>query len=90
MVQAQAMACACPVIASRNTGGEDLFSDGKEGFIVSIRDADALAARLQQLADQPELRIVMGQRALERVQSMGGWRDYGQKTMTIYDGVLQR
>jgi starch synthase len=90
MVQAQAMACACPVIASRNTGGEDLFSDGKEGFIVSIRDADALAARLQQLADQPELRIAMGQRALERVQSMGGWRDYGQKAMTIYDGVLQR
>lgn len=89
MVQAQAMACGCPVVASRNTGGEDLFSDGHEGFIVPIRDADALATRLQQLADQPELRAAMGRRALERVQSLGGWRDYGQKAMAIYDDMLE-
>ena len=89
MVMAQAMACGCPVVASRNTGGEDLFSDGHEGFIVPIRDADALAARLQQLADQPELRAAMGRRALERVQSLGGWSDYGQKAMAIYDDMLK-
>lgn len=89
MVQAQAMACGCPVVASRNTGGEDLFSDGHEGFIVPIRDADALATRLQQLADQPELRAAMGRRALARVQSLGGWRDYGQKAMVIYADMLK-
>jgi glycosyltransferase involved in cell wall biosynthesis len=89
MVQAQAMACACPVIASHNTGGEDLFNDGQEGFIVPIRDVDALADRLQQLADQPDLRAAMGQRALQRVQSIGGWRDYGEKAMTIYNEMLQ-
>jgi glycosyltransferase involved in cell wall biosynthesis len=89
MVQAQAMACGCPVVASRNTGGEDLFSDGHEGFIVPIRDANALATRLQQLADQPELRAAMARRALARVQSLGGWRDYGQKAMAIYDDMLK-
>jgi glycosyltransferase involved in cell wall biosynthesis len=89
MVMAQAMACGCPVIASRNTGGEDLFDDGQEGFIVPIRDVDALANRLQQLADQPDLRAAMGQRALQRVQSIGGWRDYGEKAMTIYNEMLQ-
>jgi len=89
MVQAQAMACACPVIASTNTGAEDLFSDTHEGFIVPIRDVDALADRMQQLANQPELRNTMGQRALQRVQSMGGWRDYGNKAMAIYQELLQ-
>jgi glycosyltransferase involved in cell wall biosynthesis len=90
MVQAQAMACACPVIASRNTGSEDLFSDGSEGFIVPIRDVDALAERLQQLADHPQERALMGQRALLRMRRMGGWHDYGQKAMTIYEEMLRR
>lgn len=36
LVQAQAMACSCPVITTTNTGYEDLFTD-LEGFIVPIR-----------------------------------------------------
>lgn len=90
MVMAQAMACGCPVIASRNTGGEDLFSDGREGYVVPIRDADALAERMQQLADYPEKRTAMARRALERVQKIGGWRDYGEKAMAIYHEVRQQ
>lgn len=88
MVMAQAMACACPVIASCNTGGEDLFTDGDEGYIVPIRDVDVLAERMQQLADKPEERAVMGKRALARVQVLGGWNSYGEKAMAIYDGLL--
>ena len=90
MVMAQAMACGCPVIASTNTGGEDLFTDGDEGFIVPIRDVDALADRLQQLADNPQQRSVMGQRSLARVQSFGGWSQYGEKAMAIYAEVQQK
>jgi alpha-maltose-1-phosphate synthase len=41
LVQAQAMACACPVIGTWNSGAEDLFSDGQEGYIVPIRDVGA-------------------------------------------------
>ena len=40
LVQGQAMACGCPVIASTNTGAEDLFTDGVEGFVVPIRDPE--------------------------------------------------
>ena len=39
LVQAQALACGCPVIGTRHTGAEDLFSDGNEGFIVPIRNS---------------------------------------------------
>jgi glycosyltransferase involved in cell wall biosynthesis len=90
MVMAQAMACACPVIASRNTGGEDLFTDGDEGYIVPIRDVDVLAERLQQLVDKPEERAALGKRALARVQGLGGWHSYGEKAMAIYAEVLQK
>jgi starch synthase len=88
MVQAQAMACGCPVIASTNTGAEDLFTDGVEGFIVPLRDADAIAARLQQMADTPALRHQMSAAALARVMQAGGWRDYGLAAMGIYRGLL--
>ena len=90
MVMAQAMACACPIIASRNTGAEDLFKDGDEGFVVPIRDVNALAERLQQLADKPKERAAMGKRALTRVQALGGWNSYGEKAMAIYAEALQK
>ncbi|MFZ0661637.1 MAG: glycosyltransferase family 4 protein [Acidobacteriaceae bacterium] len=79
LVLAQAMACGTAVIASENTGGPDLFSDGVEGFVVPIRSADAICDRLQQLADSPDLLQSMGELALKRVRSLGGWDYYGSQ-----------
>jgi glycosyltransferase involved in cell wall biosynthesis len=83
-VQAQAMACGCPVIATQNTGAHDLFTDGREGFIVPIRDSSAIAERLQTLADDPGLRSRMSEAALERVKSIGGWEQYGERMYQIF------
>ena len=88
LVQAQALACGCPVICSTNTGGEDLFSDGVEGFIVPIRDSGAIAARLQQLADDPLLQAKMRVAALARVQAIGGWAQYGDRWEQLLGELL--
>ena len=79
LVQAQAMACGCPVICSTQTGGEDLFQDGVEGFIVPVRDTGALTDRMQRLADDPALQANMRAAALTRVKSLGGWKTYGDR-----------
>jgi starch synthase len=79
LVQAQAMACGCPVLASTNTGAEDLFTDGVEGFIVPVRDVEAMTERMERLADEPGLRERMAAAALARVQRMGGWDAYGER-----------
>ena len=79
LVLSEAMACGFPPIASNNTGAEDLFTDGVEGFLVPIRDPAAITARLQQLADSPELQRRMSAAALARVRSLGGWTDYGDR-----------
>jgi glycosyltransferase involved in cell wall biosynthesis len=84
LVQAQALACGCVVVASSHTGAEDLFTDGEEGFIVRMRDADALADRLQRLADDPCLRSGMSQKALLCVQQVGGWTAYGNRAVAAY------
>ena len=79
LVQGQALACGCPVIATIATGAEDLFTDGIEGFIVPDRDTTALANRLQQLTDDPALRERMSAAALECVNNLGGWDRYGDQ-----------
>ena len=84
MVQAQALACGCPVIATVNTGSEDLFEDGEQGFIVPIRDADAIAARLAQLHEDRQLQAQMSVAALARVHDMGGWETYGRASINLF------
>jgi len=86
LVLSQALACGCPIVASTNTGGDDLITDGSNsatdraaGFIVPIRDVAALTARMQRLADDPELQRRMSEAALARVQHLGGWRQYGDQ-----------
>ena len=86
LVQGQALASGCPVVATVATGAEDLFTDGVEGFIVPDRDTAALTARLQQLADSPALRAQMSSAALARVQHLGGWDHYGE----LWDTLLHR
>jgi glycosyltransferase involved in cell wall biosynthesis len=88
LVQAQAMACGCPIIATENTGARDLFTDGREGFIVPIRDANFIAEHLQALADDHELRQSMSDAALRRVQSIGGWDCYGDTIYKIFTELV--
>jgi glycosyltransferase involved in cell wall biosynthesis len=89
LVMAQAMACGCPVVASKHTGAEDLITDGEDGFIVPVRDVGALTDKLQQLADEPILRDSMSEKALQKVQGLGGWSDYGDKAMEIYTDMTR-
>ncbi len=84
LVQAQAMACGCPVISSTNTGAEDLFEDGLEGYITPIRDSDAIARCLQLLADDPARRQKMSDAAQHRVKQIRGWDSYGQKMFAVF------
>lgn len=83
MVMAEALACACPVIASEHTGAPDLITDGVDGFIVPIRSPAVIQARLQELADNPTLRFEMSERAIDRARSLQGWDGYGDKVFAF-------
>ena len=90
LVQAQAMACGIPVIATTNTGAEDLFTSGVEGFIVPPRDSAAIRSKIEWMIDHPDEREEMGRKALERVKSIGGWDAYGTRAVEIYRTVIAR
>ncbi|SEB77389.1 glycosyltransferase family 4 protein [Terriglobus roseus] len=89
LVQGQALACGCPIIASTATGSEDLFTDGVEGFIVPIRSVQAITDRLQCFVDDPTLRDRMSAAALKRVKSFAGWSEYGDRWEALLHQLTQ-
>ncbi len=88
MVIIQAMACGLPVICTTNTGGEDIVRNGKDGFIIPIRNVDALKEKIIYLYENLEVCRQMGQSAKERASSGFTWNDYGDKITKEYKRIL--
>jgi glycosyltransferase involved in cell wall biosynthesis len=66
LTQLEAMASGLPVIATPNCGA--VVRDGVDGFIVPIRDSEALAEKMEVLAENPGLLASMSQNARERAR----------------------
>ncbi|MBV6550772.1 glycosyltransferase family 4 protein [Acinetobacter soli] len=80
MVLTQAMSCGLPIITSTNTGGPDLISEqGKEGYVVPIRDVEKLKQIILELYNDPEKLQRMSESAQKRVEKGFTWDDYGDR-----------
>jgi alpha-maltose-1-phosphate synthase len=77
LVLLEAMACGIPVITTPNTAGPDIITDGLEGFIVPIRDTEALRDRLHWCYHHPQELAEMG-RAARRKAEQFTWARYRQ------------
>ena len=89
MVIPQAMACGLPVICTVNTGGGDIVRDGIDGFVIPIRDLDALCSSIKKLYFDPSLQYQMGINARERVSQGFGWDDYARRAEIIFSDLLR-
>jgi glycosyltransferase involved in cell wall biosynthesis len=65
-VLAEAMACATPVLASRNSGAPDLIHHEEEGWLFDYGDDEALAGALDRALSSPRQLRQMGERARQR------------------------
>ena len=63
----EAMAAGLPVIATRVGGIPELVADGETGLLVPPDDASQLAAAIERLAADPELRARQGAGGAARV-----------------------
>ena len=64
----EAMAAGLPVITTPNCGSADVVRDGVDGFIVPVRSPEQIAAKLELLARDSDLRLEMGRNAFERAK----------------------
>jgi glycosyltransferase involved in cell wall biosynthesis len=88
MVQPMAMACGLPVICTTNTGGADIVREGQDGFIVPIRDVEAIKEKLLFFYENPEACKTMGESSRMRVQAGFSWTDHGHKMISAYQKIL--
>jgi starch synthase len=66
LVQGEALSQGLPVITTPNSGGVDILRDGIDGFIVPIRNPEAITARLLAFYDDRALLQRMSNSARER------------------------
>ncbi|NDJ53496.1 MAG: glycosyltransferase family 4 protein [Chloroflexi bacterium] len=85
MVVYEAAACGLPVITTENVGAE--IRDGKDGFVVPIRDPDTLAENLLQLYEDAALRQAMGASARAYVENQT-WERYHAELKSHYDNIM--
>lgn len=89
LVQLQGMACGLPLVCTPHTGGDDLVEDGKEGFVVPIRNVAALKEKILYLYQHQDICYEMGQAAKQKVQQGYSWHNYGTRIAKAYQRILQ-
>lgn len=82
------MACAKPVIASREGGPAEIITEGVEGLLLPPADPEALAAAISRIHHDPELAGRLGEAGRRRVLA-----DYPEaltvaRTAAVYREVL--
>ena len=78
LVILEAMACGIPVITTPNAGVSDIITDGVEGFVVPVRDVEALKEKLEWCYKHPLELAEMGKAARRQAEQLT-WNLYRQK-----------
>jgi glycosyltransferase involved in cell wall biosynthesis len=70
LVVTEALSAGLPVITTAHTCGPDIMTDGGEGFVVPIRDPDAIAEKVTLLYEDEGRRCAMADAAKQRAAEM--------------------
>jgi glycosyltransferase involved in cell wall biosynthesis len=87
LVMTEALSQGLPVITTAHSGAPECIRNGVEGFIVPIRSSQAIAERLQMLADNRDQLATMRLACLQRAAEMC-WAGYEQAMRMAVGQVL--
>lgn len=83
----EALASGVPVVVTPNTGAGDIITHEREGLIVPVRDAAALARALRELYEDETKRSAMAAAAAKTAQAWT-WDAYGDRVAATYARLL--
>jgi D-inositol-3-phosphate glycosyltransferase len=89
LVALEALACATPVVASDVGGLSSTIEDGRSGFLVPPDNPPALAARLERVLTDDDLRRQIQQAAYQRALYYG-WDSIAPRMALLYDDLIRR
>jgi len=88
MVIPQILSCGLPVIATTNTGGDELIINGENGFIIPIRDSGSIATSLAYYNNKRTLLETIRNTAFKEKKNTRTWDDYGNTYMKNLEKII--
>jgi glycosyltransferase involved in cell wall biosynthesis len=85
----EAMACACPVVASNVGGIPDVIVDGENGLLVFPHDPQALASRILEVLGNPSLASRLGASARQTVLARFSWEMITTNYVSLYHSLVE-
>lgn len=85
-----AYAAGRPVVVTETGGLAEVVENGKSGIVVPTRNSSALAEALRGMLADPEALAEMGERAAELARTRFAWDRIAQRTLALYQTVLER
>lgn len=90
MVLIEAQTCGVPLVAfACKCGPRDIIIDGENGFLIEEGDESMMIERINELINNPELRIEMGKKA-KAMSSKFTMEKIMSEWMTLFDGLINR
>ena len=103
IINLEAMACRAPVVASATGGIKEVVVDGETGYLVPFgqdpvtsfprepeKFAKDLAARLNQLLEDPEKCRRFGDAGRNRVEDIFSWTAIADQTIELYRRLVEQ
>jgi glycosyltransferase involved in cell wall biosynthesis len=84
----EAMACGLPIVSTQASGLHELVQDGVNGYLVPIKDSDALSEALALLIDNGYERRRMGRQSRKLVEQQFAWDQIAAQYVQVYGQVL--
>jgi glycosyltransferase involved in cell wall biosynthesis len=85
----EALACGLPCLVSDIPANREWVTEGENGWLFPDGDADALAAKILQAADQRENLPEIGRAARTVAEERADWSKNAATLMQVYGRVLQ-
>ena len=83
----EAMSSGLPVVASDHSGADDLVTEGKDGFIVPVRDVDHMAEAILWCYQHRNETLAMGRAARAKIESQFTLAHYNQRMIELYKSL---
>jgi glycosyltransferase involved in cell wall biosynthesis len=84
----EAMCMEKPIVTTNSVGCKEVVEEGKNGFLVPIKDHVALASAIEKLVNNEELRVKMGKYGREKALREFDERIIVNRTLQIYEELL--
>ena len=85
----EAASCARPIVTTNTPGCREIVRDGINGILIPTRNVEAITVAVSRLIASPELRVRMGEKGREMVESEFSVEKVNAETLRVYKGLVR-